>query len=319
VSLDRLRAVVLTYGAGAEHVPLLESLAGEGLGADRVLLVHNPSAPGERLPSADGYEVIEASHNLGYAAGMNLGLRRQLSRGCDFVLVLTHDARLRSGTLRQLVDAAAASPSYGALGPVLLLAGTETAFSFGGTTTCNGGVAHRREKPLAPNGIAECDWIDGGTMLVSAEALRRAGCFEERFWSYFEDAELCLRVSRAGFRVAVVLAARADQEPGGSKRLGSWAYLMTRNGIAYAHRFAGLRGTIATTAHEALGVVVELLRTLARLAGLRKGLPAEPWAVTVGTLRGIVDFYRGRWGPPPPGLPGSGDIRNLAPVDADAS
>lgn len=314
MSVDGVRAIVLSYGPGRDHEPLLASLSREGVADDRIVVVHNPSARGEVLASPpERSEVIEASHNLGYAAAMNLGLGRQLQRDCELVLVLTQDARFRPGALRRLVEAAAESPGHGVLGPVLLLAGTEEAFSCGGVTGRSGQVAHNRQEPPASRGIVDCNWVDGGTMLIRAEALRQVGCFDERFWGYFEDADLCLRIVRAGFAVGVVVDAWADQEPGGSKRRGSWAYLITRNGIAYAQRFAGARGGFSATARAAFGVGVELLRTVARIARLRSGPPAETWAVAVGTLRGIVAFHRRSWGPPPPGLPGGGDIRNLAP------
>jgi len=313
-SWEGLRAVILTYGTGGQHRPLLESLLAEGLDPDCILVVHNPSAPGEKAPPAsEGVEVAAASHNLGYAAAMNLGIERQLGAGCELLLLLTHDARLRPGALGNLVEAARANPRLGVVGPVLVLTGTEAPYSFGGINRANGSVGHRPSEPPASGGVARCDWVDGGTMLIRAEALRALGGFDERFWGYTEEADLCLRIGRAGFEVGVVLAARADQDPGGPKRPGPWAYLLTRNGLAYARRSVGTRG-VAYIAARALGVIVyELFRALVRATRLRPGSPGEPWAVAVGMARGILDFARGRWGPPPSSLPGGGDIANLEP------
>lgn len=309
-----LRVVVLAYGAGGEHGPLLDSLAREGVPADRILVVHNPSAPGQQPPPVAGEcELMRNDRNLGYAAAMNLGIARQLDRGCGLLLVLTHDARLRPGALREMVEAAERNPDYGAIGPALMFAGTDTPFSFGGVTRGGGGVRHRKTEPPAPGGVAPCDWIDGGTMLIGAGAVAEVGAFDERFWGYWEDADLCLRIVRAGHRVGVAVGALADQAPGGSKRPGPWAYLLTRNGIAYAQRFAGKRGLVSATASALWQALVALARSAARSTPLRPGAPADTWAVANGTLRGVVDFYAGRWGPPPRGLPGMGDLRNLDP------
>jgi GT2 family glycosyltransferase len=313
VNLD-LRAVVLSYGPDRLYEAVLRSLSREGVDLGRVLVVHNPSTRDEPAPPGEGAEVLRTAYNLGYAAAMNRGIERQIERGCDWVLVLTHDAALRPGALRRLLAAAADGEPNGALGPTLFLGGTEEVFSYGGLTNRWGGVSHRRRLPRVAAGSAPCDWIDGGTMLLRVEALARAGLFEERFWSYFEDAELCLRVGRAGYGVAVVPDAIADQEPGMAKRLGPWAYLMTRNGIAYAHRFAGLPGAGVTAARALWQAGFELLRTLLRATGLRPGDPRERWPVVVGTLAGIAAAARGRWGPPPAGLPGGGDIANVEPT-----
>lgn len=310
---DPVRAVVLSYGGGGEYGPLLASLAAEGMPAERVLVVHNPAAPDEPDPALPpGYELLRASHNLGYAGGMNLGIERQLARGCELLLLLTHDARLRSGALAALVDAAAAHPEFGVIGPALVFAGSEEPFSFGGLTHAGGGLSHRRARPATVEGIAACDWIDGGTMLVRAEVLEGVGRFDERLWSYGDDSEFCLRARQAGFRVGVAVAALADQAPGARGRPGPWAYLMIRNGAAYARRATGARGLALFSLRAVFELGLELTRVAARRLRLRRGSPAEPWALAVGTARGLRDYYRGRWGPPP-SLPGSGDVRNVAP------
>jgi GT2 family glycosyltransferase len=254
--------------------------------------------------------VLPTGRNLGYAGGMNVGVSRLLERGAEQILLLTHDARLRPGALEALQAALAAQPRFGVLAPALVLSGTEVPFSFGGVTGPSGANSHRKAEPASEDGIAACDWVDGGTMLVRREVFERVGSFDERFWGYCEEADLCLRARRAGFAVGVVLGARADQEPGASKRLGAWAYLMTRNGIEYARRAAGLRGLLAMTASSAWIVALNLLRTGLRALRLRGGSPAEPWALAVGTARGALDRFRGHWGPPPPGLPGMGDLSN---------
>jgi GT2 family glycosyltransferase len=308
--VSRLGAVVLAYGAGGEYLRVLAALEEQGVPVERTIVVHNPAAPGEQLPAPPpGCETIEASHNLGYAAGMNLGIERLLENPPELVLVLTHDAALRPGALQRLV--AASEGRYGVLGPTLLLAGSEKPFSFGGTATATGALGHRTGRP-GGGPVAACDWVDGGTMLIRSEALRRAGNFDQRLWSYCEDADLCLRIRRAGFGVGIVLDAVADQAPGAAKRPGPWAYLRARNGLAYSQRLAGARGVAGGLLRWSGLAASELARTLARLTPLRPGDPAATWPVAVGTVRGILDFLRRRWGPPPP-LPGGGDLKNVEP------
>lgn len=307
-----LAVVVLTYGDSGVHLELLETLWSEGLAPGQVLIVHNPAAEGEPDPPVPaGCDYLRSERNLGYAGGMNLGVARVRERGVELALLLTHDARLRPGALAALLGAARSGPGYGVLGPALVLAGTEEPHSFGGFTRANGTCTHLRERPVAgEDGIAECDWVDGGTMLIRAEAFERAGKFDERFWGYCEESDFCLRVQRSGLRIGVALEAVADQDPGGPKRPGAYSYLLTRNGAEYARRAVGWRGLLTIEARAAGAVAFGLARALLRLVRHRPGGPAEPWAVAVGTARGALDALRGRWGPPPSNLPGMGDLHN---------
>lgn len=316
MSAADLRVVVLSYGTGGQYLRLVEELAGEGIAKERILVVHNPSTPGERPPGeGGGCELLVADHNLGYAAAMNLGIERQFERDPELLLLLTHDAGLRPGALALMLGAAAADPDFAVLGPVLMLTGTDTPYSFGGIRRRDGSVGHRPQLPRGAAGVAACDWVDGGTMLLRAAAVRQVGGFDERLWGYTEEAEFCLRVARAGFRIGVVVGAVADQDPGGPKRPGPWAYLLTRNGLAYAQKSVGGRGVAFIAGRAFLVALFELTRAIARGTGLREGSPAAPWAVARGQLLGILDYFRGRWGAPPASLPGAGDVSNLASVD----
>jgi len=314
VSGPDLRVVVLTYGTGGAHGPLFESLQAEGVAEDRIVVVHNPSRPGETPTGVPpGCELIVSSYNLGYAAGMNAGMRAVLEHGCELLLLATADARLREGCLAKMLRAAEEEPRYAVLGPSLLFPGSDRPYSFGGLSNSSGLSHHRLQRPPSSPAVSECDWVDGGTLLLRAEALREIGLYEERFWGYYEDDDLGLRARRAGFRVGIVVAAEADQDPGGTKRVGAWSYLMTRNGIEYARRAAGRRGLFAAIAKAAWTTLLELARCGARIVRVREGPPVERWAIAVGAVRGTADFIRGRWGPPPNGLPGSSDMSNLRP------
>jgi GT2 family glycosyltransferase len=306
-----LGVAVLTYGDSGVHLSLLDSLWEEGLDPADVLVVHNPAVADEPDPERPaGCELIRTPRNLGYAGGMNVAIGALCERGAELLLLLTHDARLHPGSLTALL--AAADPGFGVIGPALVLAGTGEPFSFGGITRWNGTCAHVRKRPAEVGaGVYSCDWVDGGTMLVRRQAVERAGGLDERFWGYCEESDFCLRVQRAGFKIGVALGAVADQEPGGAKRPGPWAYLLTRNGAEYARRAVGWRGAVTIEGRAAGYAVFCLLRVLVRCVRRRPGGAREPWAIAVGTARGGLDFLRRRWGPPPPNLPGMGDLSNV--------
>lgn len=314
--MSALGVVVLVYGSCDEHLPLLVALLEQGVAPTSIVIVHNPrvtTEPAVAFGHSD-VDVIRARTNRGYAAGMNLGIRHHLQRGASDLLLLTQDLRLSAGSVTALLEASDKAPDFGVLGPSMWWRGEGRPFSYGGIASRGGVVGHLDSRPPSgPHGIAECDWIDGAAMLVRSEALRVVGLLDERFFMYFEETDLCLRAAKAGWRIGVVLDARAEQIPGAGKRPGAYRYLLTRNGLAYARDLAGARGLAATFARR-IGDGIELImvRHNARLSPAVRSLARVEFAAT---WRGVVDYLLGRWGPPPPGLPGLGDVATLRSPD----
>ena len=305
-----LRAVVLTHLATDQATAVAARLLDEGVGADRILIVQNPTSPDLPRPEApEGVEVLRAPKNLGYARGMNLGMRWALDAGAEHVLLLTHDAEWTPGAVRALHEAARAHPEYGVLGPELEDTSKGTMFSYGVRMDSLGATRHLVEPPEAVDGIYPCDSIDGAFTLLRADMLRRIGLYDEKLFGYAEESELHLRGRRAGWRVGVVAGARGGQDVGGLTRPGPYAYLMARNGLNLARLAAGWPGVAAGVVRFGFYAAVYARRLVdpRRTAASR----AHARAYVTGVRRGLTDYFRGRWGPPPDDLPGMGDMRGL--------
>lgn len=303
-----LRVVVLTYGGGNEHGPLVESVHEQGVPRENVALVHNPSTDGRQPAGPPGGELICMQSNLGYAGAMNAGLRAVLGEGAGLVLLLTHDLRLRPGAIGELLDAADRAPGFGILGPVLLSRSDDRPWSYGGLRLRSGWVGHRSRRPesVDGNGVAKCDWIDGAAMLVRAEVLSEVGLFDERYFMYAEETDLCLRAQAAGWDVGVALDAVAQHEPGVPNRPGAYGYLATRNGLEIARRTEGARGFVRFVGFT----LYQAWHILRALVGPRSkpGVRRQSRDLLVGIWFGAGAFLLRRWGPPPRWLPGLGDL-----------
>ena len=97
----RLVAVVLSYNGREDTLAALESLRGiETVVVDNGSTDGSADAVAERFPDV---ELVRAGINLGFAGGNNVGIRRALDRGADWVLLLNNDAEVEPG----IVDALA--------------------------------------------------------------------------------------------------------------------------------------------------------------------------------------------------------------------
>lgn len=231
-----IAAVVLTYDPPPGM--LEDCLVALQAGGDvEVILVDNGGRAG-RLPSAllAGVDVVAPGRNLGFAAGMNLGIRRALERGATEVMILNDDVVVEPGWLAPLV-AELAGDRVGAVQPKLLFADEPPTINSLGVALGRDGAGtdvdmHEPDDPtdLAPRELAV---FTGGAVLFAADFLRHTGGFDERFFLYYEDVDLALRGTELGWRFRLAPASRVRHR--GSATMASIgtrsAYYRERNRI----------------------------------------------------------------------------------------
>jgi GT2 family glycosyltransferase len=197
---DRVTAVIVTFNSGAVVAECLGRLASVG----KVVVVDNGSAD-DTLAMAErarpGVVVVRNGSNLGYGAAANRGLARVAT---EYGLLITPDALLAPGALPSLVAAADRWPDAAVVAPLLFDARDRLDLAVMGPREHNHRPAGWR--PEAPF----CTWfVTGAVWLVRLAAWRAVGGFDEAIFLYNDDADLCLRMRRAGFALVVLPEAAA--------------------------------------------------------------------------------------------------------------
>lgn len=291
--------ILLNWNGLADTLACLESLAGLDYPAYELLVVDNcsgddsPAAIREHFPAVT---VIENGANLGFAGGNNVGLRWALERGSDYALLLNNDTTVASDFLRRLVSAAESDPQVGIAGPTIYYydrpdriwsAGGSIDWQRGRTRMLalderDGGQLGAEPRPV--------DFVTGCALLVKRAVLERVGLLDERFFTYYEETEWCVRARRAGFHIIHVPPAKIWHKIPLDARDSSPAvhYYMVRNRLLFLKSArAGWRAWWHTLVGEYLRwVVTWSLRPRWRHKRAHRN----------ATLRGVADALRGRWG-----------------------
>jgi N-acetylglucosaminyl-diphospho-decaprenol L-rhamnosyltransferase len=319
--LNRSQAVgivVLAYGAGPDDFDCIDRLLADGIDPRRIVVVHNPDGTG-RVPRVPvSIAMVYRQVNGGYALGMNQGIKYWLDRGAEWVLILTHDAGPEPGAVQALLEAGYSCSGYGALGPRLISRGERASHSDGGIVRAPGVLAHRaperdecQEALSVSAQVHTRDWLDGSVLLLASAALRQVGCFDERFFMYVEDVDLCLRMRRAGWDVGIVKEALAVTTPGDGSRRAAYEYLYTRNALEMVRKNEGILALAV-----ALGFRLRhAWRIIPKPGGQRfreRGAFRIGLRSALGCLAGVLGFVLRRWGPPPPRLRRCGDIGGVS-------
>ncbi|MBA2332214.1 MAG: glycosyltransferase family 2 protein [Actinobacteria bacterium] len=289
----RVVAVVLSWNGLEDTLGCLESLAGvETVVVDNGSDDGSPDAIETRFPDVD---LIRAGVNLGFAAGNNVGIRRALDRGADWVVLVNNDATVAPDVVDALVAAAARYPDAGALaGKVYVDEPRDVLWYAGGNFEPRLGYSGRvRGAGKRDDGSydeeRDVDWGTGAFLAVSRAAIERVGLLDEELFAYVEDVDWCLRIRDAGLRVVFVPAARAWHRVSastGGKASTTSLYYHCRNTLAVCERRRPLgRGHAAV--RRAVIVGAHLLQALShpkRVTAL--------WTV----IRAWRDYRRGRMG-----------------------
>ena len=158
-------------------------------------------------------QLICNSTNLGFARASNQGIR---STSAPFLLLLNSDARLSRSTIEALLSCLLSSDSCAAAGCLVFdQAGRDQPTTWHFLTPFNQALElvglnrfplrgfSRRYKPQPdPNGLdCSVDWIEASCLLLRRAALDRVGTFDERFFMYSEDEDLCWRLRRSGWLI----------------------------------------------------------------------------------------------------------------------
>lgn len=268
----RTIALVLTYNNGPEAIRCIESLRSSSLGKLAVRVVDNASDDGcaERLAAHfDGLDLTRSPRNRGFGGGCNIGMRRAIEEGAEYVVLVNPDASVAPDTLQKLVQFADEHPRAGAVGPKtfsmdpmpdgrprLLYAG-----AFASALPLRQrvpGIEHADEGgPAQP---LEVDYVWGHGVLLRVAALKEIGCFDERFFMYCEDLDLCVRLKNAGYSLWCEPSAHMWHDaPDGARAIHSepWRWRCKAHGMGVFHckHHGPLKGrglSIATAALESL-------------------------------------------------------------------
>jgi N-acetylglucosaminyl-diphospho-decaprenol L-rhamnosyltransferase len=256
--------VVVSFNSRDRLRDCVEHLAGED--EIEVVVVDNASQDGSLEAIADlRLRRIQLTRNGGFAHGCNVGWRAGAS---PFVLFLNPDAKIDLISLRRLAQVLEQDESVALVGPKIFEEDGSVALSLRRFPRLSSTYAHafflHRLFPRAPWAselvsderayatASSPDWVSGACVLVRRSALERLGGWDEGFFLYCEDKDLCRRIRDSGWDVRYEPAATAVHTGGASAPRPGLLPVLAASRVRYAEKHRGLVGA----ALERLGIAL---------------------------------------------------------------
>jgi N-acetylglucosaminyl-diphospho-decaprenol L-rhamnosyltransferase len=289
-------AVIVTHESASLVPSCLDSLAAQAADMALTVIVADSGSTDEVEPICRGRGAIFlAGPNRGFGAAVNRALGHEAARQARYVLAMNPDVEIADGSLADFVASCDQRPECGIFAPRQVDQHRRLIYSIGrepspasywrdwrtGWPTWEWNVdAYERE--------ARCEWVMGAFMLVRRQVMEALGGFDERFFLYSEDVDLCTRARRAGWEIAflpelTITHSRADQPLDEHReRLLVWSRLL------YMRKWYGRR----ERASMRMAMVARITRQLLRRLRWREDARGA-WASLSAALR----FRRRRYRP----------------------
>ena len=284
--MPRVGAYVLNYNNHDDTRECLESILAAGVEGLDAYLVDNGSTndSSRRVAAALRVELLPTGSNLGYTGGMNFAMRHARGKGYEHCLLVSTDVVFPQGSLTRLLSCAEGGAPFAMLAPVQVRVEGGPVYSAGKAVDLATGVASQTTKVKgdSPYPVAAAD---GAAYLVDVDQVLDAGGFDERYFMYWEDMDLSLRLADCGGRVLLCPAAtivhKVSRTAGQDSPLQ--AYHSTRNRLLFLKAHAGAGQFLAANAYQMAYATPVFLAHL-----LRTGQRAAFRAVIKGYVDGLV-------------------------------
>lgn len=240
-----------------------------------------------------GIKIIQNKENLGFSGGHNVVIKYALKNGADYVLILNNDTYVDQDFLAELVGEGESDKKAGILVPKIYFAlGLEfhkdrysekergkVFWYAGGEIDWNNVIGHHRGVDEVDKGqfdkTEETKLATGCCMLIKKEVFEKIGNFDEKYFLYYEDADLCMRAKNKGFEIfyvpkSIIWHKNAASAGGSGSTVQD--YYITRNRLMFGFRYAPI--------HSKLALFKESLSLLFKGRRWQK--------------QGAVDFYLGK-------------------------
>lgn len=230
------------------------------------VLIDNASKEKYILPSGlkNNIHLIRNDTNLGFAGGHNAGIKYSLDQGADFVLILNNDILVEPAFIQELLNPFSESLVGVTVPKIYFTKGYEfhsgryKDSEKGSVIWYAGGIIDWKNVISSHRGVDEIDrgqynaqepteFATGACMMVRRDVFEKVGIFDERYFLYYEDGDLNMRIKNAGFKVIYVPRSIIWHNNAGSSGSGSVLqdYYISRNRLLFGLSYAPKRARAA--------------------------------------------------------------------------
>jgi GT2 family glycosyltransferase len=267
--MSKIATLILNYKGLSDTIDCLESLSNidsKGFNHKVFVVDYSKENQFDQIKSKfPNIQVFRQEKNLGFAAANNYLIKKAQDWGTDYVHLLNNDTLVSKDFLITLYQYLEHEPKVGAVSPKIYFAKGYEYYKdkyekkdLGKVIWYAGGKIDWDNVYGSHIGVDEVDhgqfdkttdtdFFSGCCVLIRADVLDKIGGFDPKYFLYWEDTDLSMRIKKDGYCIKYLPTAHIWHKNAGSSGVGSSLhdYFLSRNRLYFAHRYANLRTKLA--------------------------------------------------------------------------
>ena len=280
----RVGIIIVTFNSQKDIHRLFESLINQQYNNFTVYVVDNNSSDGTLDLITKYYDklqicVIATKVNNGYAGGNNIGIRKAMDDGCEFVFILNPDMQLDRMSIKILIERIVSDEKIGVIGPIVLLGYEERNWIQNYGVKANF-KTQKKITPYANQKVSDeipveiyVDYVLGGAMMIRGSVLKTVGLFEEDYFMYNDEIDIAYRISKAGFKTLclrdAVVKHYHDFNKKNTRGYNLMYYYMMRNKYLYFNKFSLYMNSFLSLINEIINIPLKLIWSIRRMKNIK--------------------------------------------------
>lgn len=301
--IPKITIVILNWNGRQDTLECLESVQKIDYQNFETIVVDNGSQDDsvktirEKFPQV---MTIENGANLGFSAGNNVGIQYALSQGTDYVFLLNNDTVVDPQMLSELIDASTKYPEAGILGSKIYRYDKPETIWYAGTSwrTDTAKFLHigygKVDSQTDEAEVKETDYVCGCAFLIKTEVVEKVGMLDPKYFLLWEEADLCYRARKAGYKTLVVpksqLRHKCSASFIGGHKAPHYQYFWWRNRFLWVEKNLSFAETTKVYPVIVKQIVKEVINYLKSQTNTQEKLTAK------AALQGFRDYLLRKFG-----------------------
>ena len=209
--MKNIDIIILHFGDITVTQQCIKSIEAKAKGYRNIILINNDVTIDltKHIKKQKKRIIINSEKNHGFAAGVNIGIKKALHNKADFVCLLNNDVTIKKDFVQPIVTFMSKQENAGIAGSIIEFALNGMSMFDHGAYVSNttGKGTHSNNASIKFKKPQLVDYVSGCCMMIKKEVFDTIGYFDERFFMYYEDVDFCLRANQKGFMTYVIPSA----------------------------------------------------------------------------------------------------------------